>query len=1368
MKSPFKFLDSYTREDHKLFFGRTKEIEELYQKVFESNVLLVYGVSGTGKSSLIHCGLANKFNETDWLPLVIRRNQNVVKSLASSIKSSSITPQTDDILSPVQFKKSVKSLYLDYYKPIYFIFDQFEELFIFGNKDEKKAFVQVIKALIDSEILCRFIFVMREEYMAGITEFEKDIPTFFTNRMRIEKISHLNALEVIFGPCKESDINVEEGFAESLLERLCPESADVELTYLQVFLDKIFRLGQSEQKTEYEKISFTIDLLNKTGNVSDLMGSFLDEQIALLDDYETSLAVLKSFVSIKGTKKQMSTGDVIEYVQTMGVLMNESLLHTMIHSFIKMRILRDKDQNGKYELRHDALAIKIYEKVTLVEKEILEIRQFIDNAWHNWQKRGVLLSIADLKYIAPYESRLYLSKEIGWLIEKSKESLSLAKRRRRLFLSTTTIILIVVLLVFTIWALKERDKAREQRNNALALKYIFLSKELEVNNPTKALRIAEYAFSLDSNNINILRDLERIYYDNPIHFTIGKHNDGINSVVFSPDGKYVLTGSSDQTTKLWDIKGNLVQVFKGHKGKIFSVAYSPDGQNVLTGSSDFTFRLWDLKGNLIQIFSGHTSAILSVAFSPDGQYIISGSADNTIRLWDLHGKIIHIFTGHTNAITSVAFSPDGHHIVSGSLDNTARLWNLQGHLIRIFKYQQKGIQFEGIWSVSFSPDGNQIVAGNYDGTASLWDLHGNLISIFKGHLSGIRYVAFSPDGQNLLTASEDQTSRLWDLNGKLLQVFKGQKGSINSVAFSPDGQKMISGSSDMTIRIWYLQGNLKQIITGQNKSITSVVFNPDGQKILTGSNNNTIQLWGIHGNLIRYFKGHSDIITSVAFSPDGQNVLSGSQDNSARLWDINGNIIQVFKGHIYPVTSVAFSPDGKQILTGSDDYSARLWDLKGNLLQIFKGHKKSIRSVAFSPDGLRILTGSDDKTARLWDIHGGKVKIFKGHKSYLSSVAFSPDGQEILSGSNDNTARLWDLKGNLLQIYKGHTNGITSIAFSPDGLKVLTGSEDQSARLWDLNGNLIQVFQGHTNAIRSVAFSPDGREIMTGSDDYTIQHRSIKISYADFVRNNIYEELEIAEKLKYDILSFYQCLEFDTESELIEASDFFVQESKHMSHNDEKQYLGMAIELLRKLTYIDPNNASYFLNLLKVSCDLFELSPSNKILNEVEKIHDRVLRFSTVDDMSLSASFYLDLCDQLDSLKIKLKIPENCITICENLSKSENFQESDKGILCEWCSDFSYILIENKEFATSLKAIQLSLKLDSSYEISYSNLPLAYIFNNKYNEALEVYLKWKDKPYTTDESYKTFREAFLSDINDLEGKGISHPGFKKVKELLKN
>ena len=497
--SPFKFLDSYTCDDRAIFFGRDREIEELYQRVFESKLMLVYGISGTGKSSLIHCGLANKFNETDWLPLVIRRGGNIIESMSAGIKAVSITSQQSKFVSPVDFKKAVRSLYLDYYKPVFFIFDQFEELFIFGDKEERRNFVQIVKSLIESDLQCRLIFVMREEYMAGITEFERFIPTFFANRVRIEKMSHINALEAIKEPCKVFNISLEEGFAEALLEKLSPGGTDVELTYLQVFLDRIFKLAQDEKGYEQSpnQLSFALPLLEKTGNVSDLLGNFLDEQISLLRDPETALAVLKSFVSVKGTKRQMTSEEVKDYSQTLGKPIEESVLLEMLQTFVHLRILRDKDQNERYELRHDAIAIKIYEKFTAIEKEILEIRQFIDNAWNNWQKRNVLISGTDLNYLAPYESRLYLPYELSGLIKKSKNELNRIKKRRWAFLVTAGLLIILILSAFTAWAFKERSKAIsalkakeiiQEKLNAAAYNFVITADKMNVfykgvNNP---------------------------------------------------------------------------------------------------------------------------------------------------------------------------------------------------------------------------------------------------------------------------------------------------------------------------------------------------------------------------------------------------------------------------------------------------------------------------------------------------------------------------------------------------------------------------------------------------------------------------------------------------------------------------------------------------------------------------------------------------------------------------------------------------------------------------------------------------------------------------------------------------------------------
>ena len=111
---------------------------------------------------------------------------------------------------------------------------------------------------------------------------------------------------------------------------------------------------------------------------------------------------------------------------------------------------------------------------------------------------------------------------------------------------------------------------------------------------------------------------------------------------------------------------------------IAAVAVSPDGRRIVSGSADNTLRLWNAEtgapvGGPLE---GHTDRVWSVAFSPDGLRIVSGSSDTTLRLWNAEtGKPLGVpLEGHSLPVLSVAFSPDGRHVVSGSADKTVRLW----------------------------------------------------------------------------------------------------------------------------------------------------------------------------------------------------------------------------------------------------------------------------------------------------------------------------------------------------------------------------------------------------------------------------------------------------------------------------------------------------------------------------------------------------------------------------------------------------------------------------------------------------------------------------------------------------------------------
>jgi WD40 repeat protein/uncharacterized caspase-like protein len=569
------------------------------------------------------------------------------------------------------------------------------------------------------------------------------------------------------------------------------------------------------------------------------------------------------------------------------------------------------------------------------------------------------------------------------------------------------------------------------------------------------------------------------------------HAKALSSVAFSPDGTKVLTGSHDNTARLWDAStGALVRSFEGHAWAVWSVAFSPDGTKVLTGSDDSTARLWDAStGALVHTFEGHAEAVLSVAFSPDGTKVLTGSADKTARLWDAKtGTLVRSFEGHAEVLWSVAFSPDGTKVLTGSADKTARLWDAStGALVRAFEGHA-----EAVLSVAFSPDGMKVLTGSFDATARLWDAStGALVRSFEGHAWAVWSVAFSPDGTKVLTGSNDSTARLWDAStGALVRSFEGHTEDSVTVAFSPDGTKVLTGNDDSTARLWDAStGALVHTFEGHADGVESVAFSPDGTKMLTRSED-LARLWDAStGALVRSFEGHAEGVESVAFSPDGTKVLTGSRDKTARLWDAKtGALVRSFEGHAEVVWSVAFSPDGTKVLTGSYDQTVRLWEAStGALVRTFDEHTGYVNSVVFSPDGTKVLTGSEDM-ARLWDAStGALVRSFEGHAEAVLSVAFSPDGMKVLTGSFDATARLWDAStGALVRSFEGHTQLVTSVAYSPDGTKMLTGSADKTARLWDAStGALVRAFEGHTDDVTSVAFSPDGTKVLTGSRDST-------------------------------------------------------------------------------------------------------------------------------------------------------------------------------------------------------------------------------------------------------------------------------------------
>ncbi|QDL10663.1 hypothetical protein DP113_24565 [Brasilonema octagenarum UFV-E1] len=353
-----------------------------------------------------------------------------------------------------------------------------------------------------------------------------------------------------------------------------------------------------------------------------------------------------------------------------------------------------------------------------------------------------------------------------------------------------------------------------------------------------------------------------------------KHSNTVRAVSFSPDGKTIVSTSWDNTVRLWNLQGQLLETLNGHSSAVIGVSFSPDGKTIASASSDKTVRLWNLQGQLLKTFNGHSAEVIGVSFSPDGKTIASASWDNTVRLWNLQGQLLKTFNGHSDGVIGVSFSSDGKTIASASSDKTVRLWNLQGQLLKTLSGHS-----DRVYGVSFSPDGKTIASASSDKTIRLWNLQGQLLKTLNGHSDGVIGVSFSPNGKTIASASSDKTVRLWNLQGQL-PTLNGHSDALRGVSFSPNDKRIASVSLGKTVSLSDLQGQLPTL-NGHSDAVWGVSFSPDGKTIASASSDKTVRLWNLQGQLLKTLNDDSDAVWGVSFSPDGKTIASASSDNTA-------------------------------------------------------------------------------------------------------------------------------------------------------------------------------------------------------------------------------------------------------------------------------------------------------------------------------------------------------------------------------------------------------------------------------------------------------------------------------------------------------
>lgn len=475
----------------------------------------------------------------------------------------------------------------------------------------------------------------------------------------------------------------------------------------------------------------------------------------------------------------------------------------------------------------------------------------------------------------------------------------------------------------------------------------------------------------------------------------------VYALALSRDGRWLAAGgrfkSADNEIRLYDFSsGTLAALLKGHGDLVFKLTFSPDGRYLLSGSADGTAILWDVDTRQPEHrLAGHREAVTAVGFTPDGARAVTGSLDHELRIWRVRdGAEIARMIGHGEQVNALAVGRDGT-IASGDFRGEIRLWDgWTGQFLKTLARQDNMVG-----SLSFGPDGTKLLSTTGTGgrDCHVYDIaSGREIVTYRSHDNSVFSSAISPDGRWAATAGgNNQEIHVWDFatgerhpgsDGKPLTL-GGQGRPVWAVGVSADGRRIGWGQS-FGYRAHNDRGPLQYSLT--LPSAVDALPRPEPLTEASASGfRRAAASWG--GWLLRDRVGGKDGHVRPAGALD---IVRDDQVVAT----IERGITNGFRHSAY-----SFTADGEIIISGSASGTITAYDRTGRPLGELLGHEGDIWAVTASSDGRFVVSGAHDQTLRLWNLTTRELLVTVFHGADGEWVMWTPEGFFI---SSENGGKL--------------------------------------------------------------------------------------------------------------------------------------------------------------------------------------------------------------------------------------------------------------------------------------------------------------------------------------------------------------------------
>jgi WD40 repeat protein/energy-coupling factor transporter ATP-binding protein EcfA2 len=848
---PYRGLEVFREKDHDIFFGREAVVQRLMDKLNTSRFLAVLGPSGCGKSSVVQAGLIPHLRDQALVTLFTPREQPI-EELAYALRKcypENNRPPVEQLIH--RLKGPEKKLHYiarealedTDEKNLVIVIDQFEELFTqTGSMDERKKFILAVLTAVEvAKGPVMAILTMRSDFI-GKCAFYPDLNTYVSEHFfQVSPMSQEELRSAIEEPAQLAGIDFETGLVNQILGDI--KEAPGELPLLEHALLELYerRIGKKITLQAYDEI----------GGIEGALVKRAESEFAQLDDEQKEILrkmfVLRLIQPGEGTE---DTRRRAAQEELLAVGYNSRVAEDLLVQWTNARLLtimRDTLQKKNFvDVAHEALIRKWDRLQGWMAEDREESRQIgiLRNAAREWKRvdknqdylpQGTRL--VQMEALLKSHTKDLTDDEKEFVnagitlreqrVKKEKEKREkelqdahdLAAARNKAVKRSRAIILVILLsLILSVYFLyKVNEKENIFREKVVKSYWDESQHAREKGEDLKAVHLCAEALSLNSDkqlHQTLMHDMNS-YWNPFLLLNIFQHEKAIRGATFNHDGTRILTWSSDDTLRQWDVNtGDEIGEKLVLKGTILGAAFNKDGTLILTWGEDKTARLWDADtGKKTGPILKHDGVVRGATFNHDGKRILTWSADKTARLWRTDtGEQIGSKLMHNGVVLKAKFSQDEKRILTWSSMKIARRWNTKTgkELDPLIEYVGEKEKIKG---AAFSDDWTRLLTWFSDHTMRRWDANSNIaIEPIMEHKGAVRGGTFNSDGTRILTWSDDKTARLWDAyTGTQIGSNLVHKEPIRGATFNCNETRILTWSDDKTARLWAVDMNIGKL-----------------------------------------------------------------------------------------------------------------------------------------------------------------------------------------------------------------------------------------------------------------------------------------------------------------------------------------------------------------------------------------------------------------------------------------------------------------------------------------------------------------------------------------------------------------------------